>query len=75
MEEDNLKFITDAINAQGIFFKKAVRRQIERFRVIEILDEEHPSSFPDQTAIDLLLECPKRSGGHKSVVVTECKKA
>lgn len=75
MDEASLKFITDAINAHGIFFKKAVRRKLEEFRVIKILDEEHPTSFPDQTAIDLLLEYPNRSGYPKSVIVTECKKA
>ena len=36
--------------------------------------EEHPCSFPDQTAIDLIFEHPGRAG-HRFVLVTECKRA
>lgn len=75
MNDETRQFITDAINAHGIFFKKAVRRQIETFGAIGILDEEHATSFPEQTAIDLLLECPGRGSRLKFVVVAECKKA
>ncbi len=75
MNDETRHFMADAINAHGIFFKKAVRRRIESFGAIGIIDEEHPASFPDQTAIDLLLECPGRGSRFKFVIVTECKKA
>ena len=68
MDEANLKFIADAINAHGIFFKKAVRKKLEELRLVKILDEEHPSSFPDQTAIDLLLECAGQKERFKAAV-------
>lgn len=75
MQDDKHDRVRIAINAHGIFFKKAVRREIESYRAIDVLDEEHPSSFSGQTAIDLLLEYPGRSSSHRFVLVVECKKA
>jgi hypothetical protein len=74
MNTEQLELATKAINAHGIFFKKAVRREIESYRALHVLDEEHPVSFPDQTAIDLLLEYPGRSR-YRFVLVVECKRA
>lgn len=75
MNESRNDLIKLAINSHGVFFKKAVRREIESYRSIRVIDEEHPASFSGQTAIDLLLEFSGRGSSHGFTIVVECKKA
>ncbi len=37
--------IRDALNAHGIFFKKAVRRELEGIEGVTILGEEYPITW------------------------------
>lgn len=72
-EPENTKSITDAINAHGIFFKRAVRNSLENIDGVSILGEEYPVAYLEGASVDLLVQF---SGARRLYVLpVECKRA
>jgi hypothetical protein len=71
--EDQL--ITEAVNTQGIFFKRAVRMALERIKGVEILGEEYPITYCEGGAIDLLVGFTVPTWNNRFVLPIECKRA
>jgi len=72
MSENDEEFVTKALNAHGVFFKKAVRTHLEGLNV-KILGEEYPIRFPDSASIDLLAAIKVQ--GTLVIMPIECKRA
>ena len=72
MTDPTADFITKALNAHGIFFKKAVRELLEEHRV-RILGEEYPVPYLQGASIDLLAEYGRGAG--RIILPIECKRA
>jgi hypothetical protein len=65
--------IREALNTHGIFFKKAVRREIEGIKGVTVLGEEYPVRYMEGAALDLLVEV--RAGDNRLILPMECKRA
>jgi hypothetical protein len=74
MESSGNQLITDAINAHGIFFKKAVRDALEKIQGVQILGEEYPVPHLEGGALDLLIDFVGRYGRPEYVIPIECKR-
>ena len=72
-DEDQRSIITSAVNAHGILFKKAVRRELEQVGNVSIIGEEYPVRFGDGAQLDLLVQYQSKHQVY--VVVAECKRA
>jgi hypothetical protein len=70
INEDDL--ITQALNAHGVFFKKSVRRAIERAGGINIISEEYPIKYMEGVSIDLLIHFSAKSINY--TIPIECKR-
>jgi hypothetical protein len=66
------QLITEAINAHGVFFKKAVRDTLEQIKGVTILGEEYPVPYMEGTSIDLLISV--EAGQYKFIIPIECKR-
>jgi len=66
--------IRDALNAHGIFFKKAVRREIEKIEGVTILGEEYPVRYMEGASLDLLVELSSDDDA-RVIFSIECKRA
>lgn len=72
-DENDSSVITSAINAHGILFKKAVRRELEQIPNITIIGEEYPVRFGDGAQFDLLVQYESRNQLYLAII--ECKRA
>lgn len=68
----DVELVAQAINAHGIFLKKAVREHLMKNPSIVVYDEEFPVSFPDQTSIDILAHFHHNCNFY---LIIECKRA
>jgi len=66
--------IRNALNAHGIFFKKAVRREIEGIEGVTILGEEYPVRYMEGASLDLLVELSSDKDA-RMIFPIECKRA
>lgn len=71
-DKNENQLITQAVNAHGIFFKKAVREKLEAMRGLFILGEEYPVPYLEGASIDLLIEF--RTNYRRYVLPIECKR-
>lgn len=72
-QPDEITLITEAINAHGIFFKRAVRTTLEAIRGLKIIGEEYPVPYLEGASVDLLVEYRLQS--RTFIVPIECKRA
>jgi len=68
-----MKILTEAVNAHGIFFKRAVRNALEQIPGVQILGEECPIRYLEGASLDLLFAY--QTASHPWIFPVECKKA
>lgn len=72
-KEEKNTLITNEINLHGIFFKKAVRHELEKIPQVTVIGEEYPVSYLQGTALDLLIEVKTKNNTY--ILPVECKRA
>jgi hypothetical protein len=71
--EHEIDLITEAVNAHGIFFKRAVRAELQKVPRLKVIGEEYPVAYMEGASLDLLVE--HDLGNQTYILPIECKRA